>query len=136
MNIHKEDLFFILFPPISIISTFTLMGILTQFNNNVVGVFYFTKLLFWFLSIMIALFTLKTFKIIDGIVTNKRKVYFFTIILSVMFIYYISLFQVVTSQHVFLIDLFSISLPVNIILSVILSLIVHRSLNKKVVPNK
>ena len=132
MNIHKEDLFFIIFPIVSILSTFALMNTFIRFIDTGNGAFYFDKLLFWFLSIMVALFTLKIFNIIDGLCSDKRKVYFTTIILSAMFIFYISLFQHSTNQEVFFIDLFSVSLPINITLSILISLCAYKFINRKI----
>ena len=130
---NREDLFFILFPIVSIISTLLFMGALVSLGGEPKGVFYFNKILFWFFGIMITLYTLRINKTFKNLFTSDRKIYFGTLLLSLLFIFYISLFQQVIDQHVFFIDLFSISLPINIMLSGIISVILYRFVKYKFV---
>jgi DNA mismatch repair ATPase MutL len=122
-NLTLKETFLLLLTPVSFVSIFTLTTLLQGIKEF--SFMYFNRPLFVVLVLLISIYVIAISKVIEKVFSQStvwtRQLVLF--IYTVLGIYYVSTFLHPAKQEVFFLNIFGMSLGINILLCLIIALI-------------
>lgn len=128
-KINKKELFLILLAPVSFISIFFLTGIIQNVIREPIFLVYINRLILFVLLILISIFSIKISSVITKIFENKKRACILRTIWIISACLYLVSFVHPTGQGIFFLEVFVLSLVINLLLTYTIALII-KVLNK------
>lgn len=118
---NKKELFWFLLAPISFVSIFYLSRIIENIIGEPNHITYLNRFVVFIILILISIFSVFIYRSAKNVCENKNRSTTLTTVLVILEIWYVVSFIHPTGQGIFFLEVFIISLIVNIILTLIIS---------------
>jgi len=120
-KVTRLEVAIIIFPIISILSVIFLTNILHNIIGDPESIHYFSRIFFTGLVALLVLFSLIIYKVLEKVVVNSKKSFWWSFTMSILLILYITSFFHPMVQDTFFINIFLPSLFINAATSYIIS---------------